>query len=269
MKRTKSAVGISVREQTLRLNKYLTLSADMSRRAAERLITEGRVLVNGKRAESGGLKVCVRQDQVKLKGRLLLPPVARKGLYFAFNKPEKVLTTAKDPKGRLTVLDFFKKTKVRLFPVGRLDWDSEGLLILTNDGDFTQKVLHPKHAVPKTYLIKIKGVIENRQLARLLKGVTTPFGKKKALFARPLSKRQKNTWIKIIIAEGKNRQLRFMLEQLGCRIIRLRRTALGRLKLGALKKGTAIALTERELEKIFQTPSELKKSLRRSAGHRA
>ena len=155
-------------------------------------------------------------------------------------------------------MDFFKKMRTRIFPVGRLDWDSEGLLLVTNDGDFAQKILHPKERIPKTYLIKIKGAFESRNKARLLRGVSTPFGKKKALFVKTMKGPGKqNTWVKIIIAEGKTRQLRFMLQSLGLQIIHLRRTAIGRLQLGALKKGEYRALTPKDIKKAFLYPKEL------------
>ena len=154
-----------------------------------------------------------------------------------FNKPEKVLTTVKDPKGRAVVMDFFKKTPCRIFPVGRLDWHSEGLLLLTNDGDLTQEILHPSKSISKTYLVKIKGSLGKPQQDKLLKGVSTPFGRKRALFVEKLLRpSKKNTWLKIIITEGKNRQLRWMLQNTGCQIIRLKRTAIGRLRPGSFKK---------------------------------
>ena len=175
-----------------------------------------------------------------------------------FNKPQKVLTTSKDPQGRPTVMDYLKKYKGRLFSVGRLDWDSEGLLILTNDGDFSDKVLHPKNKVTKTYLVRVKGKPKDSDLKKLLKGVSTPFGKKRALFVGIFSKKpSSNVWIKIIISEGKKRQIRIMFERIGFPVHRLRRIAIGRLKMNKLPKGTCIRLKENDLRKIFQSPKEM------------
>ena len=114
-----------------------------------------------------------------------------------FNKPQKVLTTNKDPKGRPIVMDYIRKYKGHLFPVGRLDWDSEGLLILTNDGEFTNKILHPKNKIPKTYIVKVNGCPKEFEIKKLIKGVSTPIGKKRALFAKLSSKKSlSNTWVK-------------------------------------------------------------------------
>ena len=245
----------------LRLNKYLAKWGGVSRRTGEKLVKAGQVFLNGERVKTPAVKVHVKKDKVKIKNRIVIVRASFRPLYFAFNKPEKVLTTAKDPKGRVVVMDFFKKVRQRVFPVGRLDWDSEGLLLVTNDGEFAQKVLHPRQKLPKTYLVKVRGVPDSRKLAKLLKGVSTPFGKKRALFVRVIPKGSKrNTWIKIILSEGKNRQIRLMLRQIGYQVIRLKRTAIGRLQLGALKKGEFVSLKEKDLKKAFLAPKELLRS---------
>ena len=241
----------------LRLNKYLAKYEGMSRRAADQLIVQNQISVNGAKVKNLGVQIDVRKDKVKIKNSLVIPR-SLSPIYFMFNKPEKILTTMDDPKERPTVMDYFKKKKNRIFPVGRLDWDSEGLLLLTNDGDFAQRILHPTEKIPKTYFVKLKGSPSVAQLNRLLTGVSTPFGKKRALFvSRTRSGSQANIWIKIIIDEGKNRQIRLMFQSLGYRVSVLRRGAVGRLNLGALKKGTFRRLTSKELLKIFQKPKEL------------
>ena len=281
----------------LRLNKYLSEQAGISRRAGDRLVKQGKAFVNGKRADSPGLPV-YKKDRVTLCNKALPPPSAfGKGplLCFAFNKPAKILTSASDPKNRPLVMDFFKKAAGgarrsgrrlgggRLFPVGRLDWDSEGLLLITNDGDFAQKILHPSEKIPKTYLVKIQGAFPPKAAARLKKGIRTALGEKRALFAAPVTSKRgmkrgrktkaKNSfaaadgrrageggrtgWVKIIIAEGKNRQVRAMLQAAGLSVLRLKRTAVGRLQLGALPKGGRRLLLEKDLAKIFQKPKEL------------
>lgn len=253
--------SLKKREELLRLNKYLAKWGGFSRRESDRLIEKGEVFLNGKKVESPGIKVHIQKDRIRVQKRTIRASHSQKSLYFSFNKPTFVLTATKDPVGRPLVMDFFKKNKSRIFPVGRLDWDSEGLLLLTNDGDFAQKILHPKERTPKTYLVKVKGVFESRKRAKLLSGVPTPFGKKKALFAERVRKpSKKNAWIKIIIAEGKNRQLKLMLQSLGFQVMRLRRTAIGCLQLGALKKGEYRPLTEKDIKKTFLYPKELRRS---------
>lgn len=244
---------------SLRLNKYLSSFANVSRRAADELIKNNQILVNGEKVKNLGMQINVKKDKIKIKNQLVIPHIITP-VYFMFNKPEKTLTTTDDPKGRTTVMDYFPKKKSRIFPVGRLDWHSEGLLLLTNDGDFADKILHPKYKIPKTYFVKLKGNPSSNQLARLLRGVSTPFGKRKALFVSKVkSSTKSNSWIKIIIEEGKNKQIRLMFQSLGFQVSRLRREAIGKLKLGTLKKGTHRRLTSKELIRIFQIPKELRK----------
>ena len=147
-----------------------------------------------------------KKDIVRLKNRKIHVGEKR-SLYLMFNKPQKVLTTNQDPMGRPTVMNYVKNYKDRLFPVGRLDWDLEGLLILTNDGNFTDKILHPKYKNPKTYLVKVKGRPKNSDFKKLIRGVSTPLGKKQALFARALSSKRASTslWAKVILSERKKR----------------------------------------------------------------
>ena len=241
----------------IRINKYLSQWGAVSRRKADQLIQKGQVSINGHKLKSPGILVDPQQDTVKIKNKKInagtFSPV-----YMMFNKPEKVLTTMEDPKGRPIVMDYIKRGKSRLFPVGRLDWNSEGLLLLTNDGNFSQEVLHPKKQIAKTYLAKIQGKVPFSSLNRLLKGVTTPFGKRKALYVEKLSRPVSNSeWIKVIIAEGKNRQIRLMFQAVGFQISVLRRTAVGQLKMNKLKKGFFKRLTAKEAEKVFLLPKEL------------
>ena len=176
---------------SVRLNKYLAEQAGISRRAGDRLVKKGRAFINGKRADSPGLPV-YKKDKVTVQNQAL-PPAGGGGarpLYFAFNKPAKILTSASDPKNRPLVMDFFKKAggrrggAKRLFPVGRLDWDSEGLLLITNDGDFAQKVLHPSGKIPKTYLVKIKGAFPLKAAVRLKTGIARRLVKKERFLQR-------------------------------------------------------------------------------------
>lgn len=160
-----------------------------------------------------------------------------------------------DPLDRPTIKDFIDKLNVRLFPVGRLDWDSEGLLILTNDGDYANKVLNPKNEIPKVYLVKVDGKPEPQHLEKLLNGVTIPGGKVKALGVDRIKRgADQYDWIKIVIDEGKNRQIRYMFEKIGFDVLKLQRVAIGQLKLGSLDRGEWIYMTQEEAFKAIGKP---------------
>lgn len=236
--------------QLVRLNKYLADHGVASRRKADEMIDAGQVQVNGRKVFELGVKINPETDKVKVKGRLLV--TKPEPLYFVFNKPRNVVTTTSDPEGRPIVLDFFKKVKKRIFPVGRLDWDTEGLLLLTNDGDFAHEISHPTSEITKTYHAKLDGLPTEAKLEKLRRGVSIPGGKVKALAIKRLNKgTQKKDWIEIVIQEGKNRQVRKMFEKIGFDVVKLKRVAIGNLKLGSLKSGVYRPLTTKDLEQIF------------------
>ncbi len=243
----------------VRIVKFIASLGLCSRRKAINFIQNHEVSVNQKRVTDPSLALDPKKDKVRLKGRLLKPP--QKKIYIAFHKPEKVLTTMEDPKNRPCVADFFKKSKFKIFPVGRLDWHSSGLMLLTNDGDLAFKVLHPRHSIPKTYLVKLNRPLTGRQVLKLKKGVFTPLGRLKALYIKktlsPQGGKKTSNWWKIIISEGKNRQLHRMFEQTGSSIKVLRRVGIGRLKLGRLKAGGALLLSPGDVQKVFIPPKEL------------
>jgi len=235
----------------VRLNKYLANCGVASRRKADELIDLGSVKVNGKVVYELGVKINPLSDVVTVKGKRVWEE--NKKLYLMFHKPKNILTSMKDPEGRPTVSDYFKKLPVRVFPVGRLDWETEGLLLLTNDGDFAQKVNHPRHEIPKSYLVKVSGKPTNEQLQRLLNGVNIVGGKVRALEARRMFARGKSQydWVRIVITEGKNRQVRKMFEKIGFDVKKLQRIAIGQLRLGNLKRGEHVTLEPQDLRKIF------------------
>ena len=214
-------------------------------------------MVNHKKIKDPAEKIHPEKDRVTLNGKPVTLPKTK--LYMAFNKPRKVLTSMSDPKNRLCISDYFKAQKERIFPVGRLDWHSEGLILLTNDGDFAKEVLHQK--IPKTYLVKIKGRVSTEKLSKFKKGVFTEKGRLKALYVKSLrnTKVKQYSWIKIILEEGKNRQLHRMFEKIGFQIKVLRRTGIGRLKLRSLKPGEHFCLSPRDIDKIFSLPLEIQK----------
>jgi 23S rRNA pseudouridine2605 synthase len=241
------------RDQKLtRLNKFLAECGVASRRHADQLIAEGAVLVNGKKVYELGTRVSP-SDRITVNGK----PVKAQGekVYVLFNKPKHVVTTMNDPEGRPSIADYFQRLPVRVFPVGRLDWDSEGMILLTNDGDFAQSVNHPTKEIVKTYLVKVSGRPSDEQLQRLKTGVSIPTGRVSARFverARSKGSTEKD-WIRIGIAEGKNRQIRFMFEKIGFDVLKLQRVAIGQLKMPAtLERGEFVFLTEMGLKKIFE-----------------
>ncbi len=236
--------------QLVRLNKYLADHGVASRRKADELIDEGRVQVNGRKVFELGVKINPDKDQVKVGGKLV--KAKPQPVYFVFNKPRSVVTTTSDPQGRPIVMDFFKRIRKRIFPVGRLDWDTEGLLLMTNDGDFSNEISSPESKIPKTYHAKLDGIITQAKMDKLRRGVSIIGGKVRALHIKKLKKgSDKKDWVEITITEGKNRQVRKMFEKVGYDVEKLKRVAIGQLKLGPLKSGDYRPLTRKDLENIF------------------
>ncbi len=235
---------------TTRLNKIISESGIASRRQADKLIEDGEVTINGKRVYELGIKVDPNKDRIIVSGKPL--KVSHSKMYIALHKPQGVLTTMEDPLGRPTIAQYVEQMPVKVFPVGRLDWDSEGLIIMTNDGDFAQKIMHPKHEVTKTYLVKLQREPNPDQVRRLLRGVTIMGGKvsAKSLAKIPRGKSD-HPWYKIIITEGKNRQIRQMFEKINNDVLKLQRIAIGCLKLGKLKRGDWEILEAADMKKIF------------------
>lgn len=251
-------------DRRIRLNKLIADSGVSSRRQADRLIEEGHVSVNGKRVFELGVKVDPAHDKVMVDGKLLKQQQQK--LYLLFNKPRGILTTMEDPHDRPTIADYLEKVPARVFPVGRLDWDSEGLLLLTNDGDFANKVMHPSKEVTKTYLVKIDGEAKPEAIQKLLKGVPIIGGRVAAKSVEKIRRpdgSEKYEWYKVVITEGKNRQIRQMFAKIGFDVMKLQRVAIGRLRIGSLKKGELVYLNDAALEKIFEpdAPEELKQKL--------
>jgi 23S rRNA pseudouridine2605 synthase len=233
-----------------RLQKILSEMGIASRRKAEELIIEGRVTVNGTPARIG-MKADPERDHIKLDGKLLTGKKEPK-VYLMFYKPRNVVTSLDDPEERPTVRDYLAKMRYRVYPVGRLDFDSEGLLLITNDGDFAHAVLHPSKEVPKTYEVKIDGALKDEDIEKLRRGVSIEGGRTAPARVRKLRKLKSNSWIEITIHEGKKRQIRRMLQRVGYSVLRLKRTRIGPINLGSLKAGEMRELKLEELEAIRQ-----------------
>ena len=230
-----------------RLQKILSKCGIASRRKAEELILEGQVKVNGATATLG-MKADIDKDHIKVKGKLIQG--VRHKVYLMLNKPEKCITSMNDPEGRPTVKDFLKGVKTNVFPVGRLDYNSEGLLIMTNDGDLANSILHPKKKIDKTYLVKINGLLENKDILKLEKGISLEDGKTSPAKIRKVKKTDANSWIEITIHEGRKRQIRRMLEKVGHPVIKLRRIRINGLELGRLPIGAVRHLKPEEIERL-------------------
>lgn len=250
-------------DSRVRLNKHLADSGVCSRRAADKLIAEGKVLVNGKKVFELGIKVSP-SDRITVEGKPLKQETEK--LYLMFHKPRGVLTTLSDPENRPTIGDYLNRFGHRVFPVGRLDWESEGLILLTNDGEWANKIMQPKSDVTKTYLVKLDGKPEQTHFQRLKNGISIPGGRVKALHVERIKRKEGSKqydWIKIVINEGKNRQIRYMFEKIGFDVLKLQRISIGRLKLGNLDRGELAFLTEQEQRKVFQSDTPQDSNMKR------
>lgn len=235
-----------------RLQKILARAGVASRRKAEDLIVAGRVTVNGARVSELGAKADPDTDVIQLDGRPLAPPAPPR--VFALHKPKGVITTLEDPEGRPTVRDYLPRAGVRLFPVGRLDFHSEGLLLLTNDGEIADRILRPGGTILKTYHVKVRGVPSAAALARLARGL--PLEGRRTLPARvaPLGSTREagNTWIEVILQEGRRNQIRRLFQLLGHPVQKLKRVQIGPIRLGSLKPGTWRELDRREVAALLE-----------------
>ncbi|TCK97981.1 ribosomal large subunit pseudouridine synthase B [Natranaerovirga hydrolytica] len=229
----------------VRLQKYLADAGVASRRKSEELITSGWVKVNDKVVKELGTKVNPDKDVIKYKDKVISHK--EKLVYYVLNKPVGYISSVTDPRHRKTVVDLIKE-KERVFPVGRLDYDSEGLLIITNDGDLTYKLTHPKHHIPKQYIVKVKGHPSEDKISKLRIGVALKEFKTSKCKIRLLKKYNKGSLYEVILFEGKNRQIRKMFDYIGHPVITLKRIAIGEIELEDLKTGEYRKLTREEIK---------------------
>jgi 23S rRNA pseudouridine2605 synthase len=234
----------------VRLQKLISQCGITSRRRAEEYIAQGRVEVNGKVAQEMGTKVDPQIDHVCVDGEALNLSEVEK-LYVVLNKPRGYITALSDPEGRPVVIDLIKEFSERLYPVGRLDFNSEGLLILTNDGDFAQNVIHPSNNVEKVYEVKVFGVITQDLLRKLRSGVSDEFGTLKPKSVRVVGTLARKTWIEFRLTEGKNREIRRICEGHGLSIDKLRRVAIGGLSINNLSTGRYQTYSRNALVKLI------------------
>ena len=232
----------------MRLQKYLASCGVASRRTAEKMITEGRISVNGRIVTELGTQVDDKADTVQVDGNTVFPETEKH--YIAYNKPIGEMTTVSDPEGRATVMDKFRDYPVRLFPVGRLDYDSEGLLLLTNDGDLMNHLLHPSHEVSKVYLAKASNRVTEEEIRRLRDGVMIDGRMTSPAEIRLIRYESFDTVLLVSIHEGRNRQVRKMLESVGHQVVRLKRVEFGPIALKDLPTGQWRRLTDAEVRKL-------------------
>ncbi len=238
-----------------RLQKVIAQSGITSRRKAEQMITEGKVKVNHQIITKLGTKVS-KDDLVEVNG---VPLDKDEPVYYILYKPREVISSVSDDKGRKIVLDFLPGVTKRIFPIGRLDYHTSGLLLLTNDGDFSHLLMHPKHGIEKVYVAKVKGIPSKTELAQLRKGVKSDNDILKAVSYKVLStdKNKQTMILELTLVEGRNRHIRRMMEQLGYPIMKLSREKYGPLTLKGLQSGEFRALTPHEIKQLRSAANEI------------
>lgn len=240
-----------------RLHKVLANAGIASRRRCEELILGGQVTVDGKVVTELGTKVDPEKSRIVFAGQLVRPT---RGITYVLHKPRRVMTTTHDDRGRKTVMDLLPPTRDRLYPVGRLDWDSEGLLLLTNDGDLANLLTHPRYGVPRTYHARIRGELTPEVLEKLQRGVWLSEGKTGPVRVFVKKRMRDAAIIEVTIREGMNREIRRVFAKFGLKVRRLKRTRVGPLGLGGLPLGQARLLAPKEVE-------DLKKAAREARDH--
>jgi len=233
----------------MRLNKYIAQSGVASRRKADQLTINGAVRINGKVMKEPGYDV-QPEDTVEINGQVLHP--ATKKIYIVLNKPKGYITTVSDEQDRPTVMDLVTDITERVFPVGRLDYNTTGLLILTNDGELSQKLTHPQHQVTKTYHARVSGVLSNERMNKLRSGVDIGGFVTSKARVEILKQAEKSTIVEVEISEGKNRQVRKMFTAVGCKVQELERVSMGEIRLGRLLQGHYRKLTAQEVAYLKQ-----------------
>jgi len=230
-----------------RLNKYLAHAGVGSRRYCDELIIHGRVSVDGQTVRELGTRVDPQTQQVSVDGQLIH---SERLVYWLVHKPRGYLCTNHDPQGRPRAIDLIPHVPQRVYTVGRLDEESEGLLLMTNDGDLAFKLMHPRFAVPKTYLVQVAGNPSRQDIEKLLQGVWLSDGHVKAKRVKRVRMQGESTWLEIVLCEGKNREIRRMLASLEHKVMRLKRLAIGPIRLDRLPRGKSRRLGPDEIERL-------------------
>lgn len=246
-------------DNSMRLQKYLAECGVASRRKSEELIEQGKVKVNGRVAQIGD-KINPKKDDITVSGKKVVK--SRQYTYIILHKPRGFITTMSDEMGRKCIAELIKDVNARVYPVGRLDRDSEGMLLMTNDGEFANAMTHPTKHVPKTYRVTVRPSITDEQITALTTGIMLEGRKTAPAEVRVLTREEGRVVIEIVLYEGRNRQIRKMCESLGLEVARLKRTAIGTIKLGMLPQGKWRELTEDEVHKLMSNTSINRKKYR-------
>ena len=232
----------------MRLEKFLSESGIASRRDAKKYISAGRVTVNGERVLIPGTHIAPRKDEITFDGEPIRGQP--KQIYLMLNKPAGYVTTVRDERGRPTVMTLVSDISERIYPVGRLDLDTEGLLLMTNDGDFAHRILHPSHEIQKTYIAWVEGHPNRREIQRLREGIEIEEGVITSAKINQIRKREGQIQFRVVIHEGKKRQIRRMFHAIGHDVVYLKRVGIGSLSLGRLAVGKYRILTVTEIESL-------------------
>jgi len=238
-----------------RLQKILSQAGVASRRQAEKIITEGRVTVNGTVVTELGSKADLSRDHIKVDGHLLRPP--KRLAYIVLNKPNNTMTTVSDPEGRATVMELLRTVKERVYPVGRLDYHSEGLLLLTNDGEIANAITSAATHLTKTYVVKVTGRLTADQEEQFRRGIPIA-GRRTMPAGLKLIREGENPWYEVKLTEGRNQQIRLMFKHFGLLVEKLRRVRIGPIEIGPLKPGQFRYLSEEEVQKLKRAVQQAK-----------
>jgi 23S rRNA pseudouridine2605 synthase len=237
-----------------RLQKIISAAGITSRRASETLISNGQVAVNGIVVTELGSKADPAKDTITVDGKALKINAQR--LYILLNKPPGYITALKDGQGRPLVTDLLKDVPDRVYPVGRLDYNTEGLLLLTNDGEWANRLMHPRHEIEKEYHVRVRGKVIDQQLKRMAEGVELEDGMTAPAVVNLVKSGEQNDWISVAIHEGRNRQVRRMCEAVSLSVVRLKRIRYGSLDLGTIRAGHFRYLTDAEVRELAGDPSK-------------
>jgi 23S rRNA pseudouridine2605 synthase len=240
-----------------RLQKVLAHAGVGSRRNCEELIVAGRVTIDGEKVRELGTRIDPEQHKIAVDGQLIR---AERLVYWLVNKPRGYLCTNHDPARRPLVIELVPQVPQRVYTVGRLDEDSEGLLLLTNDGELANRLMHPRYGIEKTYVVQVAGLPSREDQQQLLKGVWLSDGHVKARRIKRMKSQGQSTQLKIVLAEGKNREIRRMLARLDHKVLRLKRTAIGPIEIGTLARGKSRRLTRQELSLLQASVERREKS---------
>lgn len=238
-------------KEGIRLQKFLALSGVASRRKAEEIIKSGRVRIDGKVVTEMGIRINPETQVIHCDNRLIEPAGKKDVIYILLNKPRGYVTTVSDPQGRPVVTSLLRDIEARVYPVGRLDLDTEGALLMTNDGELAHKILHPKFETNKTYEVLVEGMPSRHKINSLRKGIMIDGKKTWPAVVTLVKQKEQTSLFRMTIHEGRKRQIRKMFQAVAHPVLRLKRTAYGRLTLGSLKTGSYRFLSPNEVKKIF------------------